>query len=170
MSERGQSMDDAMKFGLLMESAHAHQTLAETHLERLRAHTQELDVVVRDEIRRTLISELRLLNLETKRTTESLQRLRRGAGLRAGICSILLAVLCTCIPLAITYWTLPSESDVATLRARRDALAAAVAVLERRGGRVEWRHCGNAARLCVRIDHSAPAYGDRSDFYVVAGY
>ena len=42
-----------MKFGLLMESAQAHQKLAETHSEQLRAHTQDLDGVVRDEIRRT---------------------------------------------------------------------------------------------------------------------
>jgi hypothetical protein len=56
MSARTQTMDDAtMKFGLLMESAQAHQKLAETHLEQLRAHTRDLDGVVRDEIRRTLV-------------------------------------------------------------------------------------------------------------------
>jgi hypothetical protein len=56
MSDRTQTMDDAtMKFGLLMESAQAHQKLAETHLEQLRAHTRDLDGVVRDEIRRTLV-------------------------------------------------------------------------------------------------------------------
>ena len=51
MSESAPAIDDAtMKFGLLMESAQAHQKLAETHLEKLRAHTQDLDGVVREEI------------------------------------------------------------------------------------------------------------------------
>ena len=59
MSDRPATVDETtMKFGLLMESAQAHQKLAETHLERLRAHTQDLDGVVRDEIRRTLVEEL----------------------------------------------------------------------------------------------------------------
>jgi hypothetical protein len=62
MTERSAVLDDAtMKVGLLMESAQAHQKLAEGQLERLRAHTQDLDSVVRDEIRRTLVEELRAL-------------------------------------------------------------------------------------------------------------
>ena len=171
MSERLQSSDDAtMKFGLLMESAQAHQALAETQLERLRAHTQDLDAVVRDEIRRTLASELKFLNSEIKRATESLRRIGRSAGLRVGIWTMLMAALCTAIPLAILHRVLPSQSDIAGLRARRDELAATVAMLERRGGRVEWRYCGDAGRLCVRVDHQAPPYGEKADFYVVAGY
>ncbi len=51
MSERALGIDDAtMKFGLLMESAQTHQKIAEAHLEKLRAHTQELDGVVREEM------------------------------------------------------------------------------------------------------------------------
>ncbi len=59
MSERAPAMDDTtMKFGLLMESAQTHQKLADAHLEKLRAHTRDLDGVVREEIRRTLVEEL----------------------------------------------------------------------------------------------------------------
>ena len=163
-------MDDAtMKFGLLMESAQAHQRLAETHLEKLRAHTQDLDGVVRDEIRRTLTEELQMLASESNRCAQALQRIRHGAGLRGALWSVAIAVLCTATPLVIMRWTLPSENEIAALRARRDELAASVAALERKGGRIDWRHCGETSRLCVRVDRKAPTYGERADFYVVAG-
>jgi hypothetical protein len=163
-------MDEAtMKLGLLMESAQAHQKLAETHLEKLRAHTQDLDGVVRDEIRRTLIEELQFLTSESKRCAEALQRIRHGAGVRGAVWSVAIAVLCTATPLGILRWTLPSESEIASLRTRRDELSASVAALEKKGGRIDWRHCGEAARLCVRVDRKAPTYGETADFYVVAG-
>lgn len=163
-------MDDAtMKFGLLMESAQAHQRLADTHLEKLRAHTQDLDGVVRDEIRRTLTEELQMLASESNRCAQAVQRIRHGAGLRGALWSVAIAVLCTATPLVIMRWTLPSENEIAALRARRDELAASVAALERKGGRIDWRHCGETSRLCVRVDRKAPTYGERADFYVVAG-
>jgi hypothetical protein len=164
-------MDDAtMKFGLLMESAQAHQKLAETHLEKLRAHTQDLDGVVRDEIRRTLIEELQMLTSESKRATEALRRIGRGAVARGGMWSVAIAILCTAAPIVIMRWVLPSETEIAALRVRRDQLAANVAALELRGGRIDWRRCGEAARLCVRVDRRAPTYGERADYYVVADY
>ena len=171
MSDHTQTMDDStMKFGLLMESAQAHQKLAETHLEELRAHTRDLDGVVRDEIRRTLIEELRTLTAETQRATESLRKIRRSATLRIGLWSVAIAVLCTGIPTAAMRWALPSRSEISALQARRDELAAGIAALERRGARVEWRRCGDTTRLCVRVDRKAPIYGENADFYVVAGY
>jgi hypothetical protein len=171
MTDHASSADDStMKFGLLMESAQAHQKLAETHLEELRAHTRDLDGVVRDEIKRTLIEELQMLSVESKRATEALRRIRRSATVRVGVFSLLTAVLCAGIPAAIMRWALPSRSDVAALQARRDQLAANVAALERRGGRIDWRRCGEMTRLCVRVDRKAPAYGEKADFYVVAGY
>jgi hypothetical protein len=161
--------DETTKFGLLMESAQAHQRLAETHLEKLCAHTQDLDGVVREEIRRTLTEELQMLTSESNRCAQALQRIRYGAGVRGALWSVAIAILCTATPLAVTRWTLPSETEIGALRARRDELSASVAVLERKGGRVDWRHCGEAARLCVRVDRKAPAYGEKADFYVVAG-
>src|SRR5579863_7856981 len=68
MTERAPALGDAaIQLGLLMESAQAHQKLAEGQLQRLRAHTQDLDGVVRDEIRRTLVEELRALSAEAAR-------------------------------------------------------------------------------------------------------
>lgn len=171
MSDRTPSVDDAtMNFGLLMESAQAHQKLAETHLEQLRAHTRDLDGVVRDEIRRTLIEELQMLSAESRRATEALRRIGRGASARIGLLSIVISILCSCIPMAIVRWTLPSEPEITALRARRDELAAGIAALERRGGHIDWRSCGTASRLCVHVDRKAPTYGEKADYYVVAGH
>ena len=73
VTERAGALDDAtLKVGLLMESAQAHQKSPEGQLERLRVHTQDLDSVVRDEIRRTLVEELRSLTAQRRaRTTEN---------------------------------------------------------------------------------------------------
>jgi hypothetical protein len=171
MSDRAQAMDDAtMQFGLLMESAQAHQKSAETQLERLRTHTDDLDSVVRDEIRRTLIDELGMLTAESTSAVRVFKSAGRGAFVRATFWGIVMALISTGVPIGVMRWALPSESQITALHARRDELAASVANLERRGGRIEWRRCGATARLCIRIDRGAPTYGEKSDFYVVAGY
>jgi hypothetical protein len=164
-------MDEAtMKLGLLMESAQAHQKSAEVQLEKLRVHTDDLDGVVRGEIRRTLIEELQMLTMESARAAQVLRRVGRTSVVRGTAWSIAMAVLCTGIPAAIMRLALPSEAQITALRVRRDQLAESVAMLERRGGRVDWRRCGATARLCIRVDRSAPTYGEKADYYVVAGY
>jgi hypothetical protein len=171
MSDRAPALDDAtMKFGLLMESAQAHQKLADSHLEKLRAHTQDLDGVVREEIRRTLVEELRELTSESKRAVQALHGMKRAANMRGLLWSVAVAVLCTVIPIAIAHWALPSAGEIAALRVERDQLALGVSRLEQNGGRVDWRHCGEAARLCVRVDRTAPTYGEKADYYIVKGY
>lgn len=170
MSERAAVDDETMKFGLLMESAQAHQKLAEAHLEKLRAHTQDLDDVVRDEIRRTLIEELRSLTAESDRATRALREMKRTVQMRGALWNIGIVLLCAAIPSIIAHWALPSMSDIAALRARRDTLAQNVTQLEQRGGKVDWRSCGDLRQLCVRIDRKAPIYGDKADYYVVKGY
>ena len=170
MSEVARVDDDTMKFGLLMESAQAHQRLADEHLDKLRAHTQDLDAVVRDEIRRTLSEELTALTVESERVARALRKMYRAAGMR-GLCwNLSIAVFCTVIPCAIVRAVLPSESAVAALRAQRDLLAESITQLEQRGGKVEWRKCGDFARLCIRVDRKAPLYGDASDYVIVKGY
>src|SRR5271167_1969473 len=107
MSERALGVDDAtMKVGLLMESAQTHQKIAEAHLEKLRAHTQELDGVVREEIRRTLIEELQELTTESTRAAQALHGMKRAANMRGLFWSVVIAVLCTVIPCAIACWAL----------------------------------------------------------------
>lgn len=170
VSEAAQSLDDAtLKMGLLMESAQAHQKLAEGQLERLRAHTQDLDSVVRNEIRRTLVEELQMLTAEAARAARVLEKIR-GGGLRAAVSSLLVAVMCTLVPIGIARWTLPSAADIGALRARRDELSSNLSKLEQQGARIELRRCGEASRLCIRVDRKAPAYGEKGDFLVIAGY
>jgi len=55
------------------------------------------------------------------------------------------------------------------LRTERDELASNIAVLNQRGARADLRRCG-AGHLCVRVDLSAPRYGESSDYLVIKGY
>ena len=170
MSDRPAAVDETtMKFGLLMESAQAHQKLAETHLERLRAHTQDLDGVCARRFavrssrssrgqRRKQSGGTGAARRETRRRHARTLIERRGRGtFDRG-------------PFAFARWILPSPAQIDALRARRDQLAANVSRLEQQGGRIEWRRCGESARLCVHVDRTAPAYGDKGDYFVVKGY
>ncbi|MGH8296907.1 MAG: hypothetical protein ACRETZ_15640 [Steroidobacteraceae bacterium] len=162
--------DEAMKLGLLMEAAQAQQRLGEESLERLAAHTRDLDVIVRDEIRRTVAEELGSLASESRRAAQSLQRMRRAANVRVLLWTVSMAAICCGVAMGEAWWLLPSRQAIAALRERRDALAANVARLEERGGSIELRRCGARARLCVRVDRRAPAYGADADYLIVKGY
>ena len=162
--------DQTMKLGLLLEAAHAQQTLAETSLERLSAHVRDLDDIVREEIRRTLVEELQVLGNDSQHAAEALRALGRAANLRVTLWSIGITTLCSVIPLAEAWWILPSPAEIAALRSKRAELASNIAGLEQHGGRIELRRCGAADRLCVRIDRHAPAYGEAADYLVVRGY
>ncbi len=171
MSERTPALDtDTLKFGLLMESAQAHQRLAEAHLEKLKAHTQDLDGVVRDEIRRTLVAELQAVTAETATAARALREMKRAANLRGMLWNIGMAILCTAVPMVVATWVLPSPATIAALRAQQAALSQNVARLTQLVGKAQWRSCGEAARLCVRVDRGAPVYGEKADYYVVKGY
>jgi hypothetical protein len=171
MNDRARIVDEeTMKVGLLMESALAQQKLAEAHLEKLKVHTRDLDEVVRGEIRQTLVEELQSLTAEADRAAQALRGIQRTSRLRGMIWSLGIALPCVLIPASIARWMLPSLSSVAAVRAERDALAQNIANLERRGGKVDWRRCGDSARLCVRVERNAPIYGDKADYYIVKGY
>ncbi len=166
--------DEATACGLLMETAQAHQGLVDTALERLRAHTHGLDAVVREEIRRTLVEELQTLVSETAGAARALRALGRVANLRTAAWSVGIATLSSALALAMIVGAarklLPSPSEIAALSVQREELAAAIARLERRGGRIDLRLCGAAQRYCVRIDRKAPAFGQQGDYLIVAGY
>src|ERR1700723_1927682 len=152
MSERAGTLDETtMKFGLLMESAQAHQKMAESHLEKLRAHTQDLDGVVREEIRRTLVEELDELTAESRRAAQALKGMKRAAHLRGLIFNVSTVVLSVAIPSVLAYWLLPSPARIETLRARRDELQASVARLEQSGGRIGWGVLRRSGGLLVRL-------------------
>jgi len=166
--------DETMKCGLLMETAQTQQSLVDGALQRLRAHTQDLDVVVRDEIRRTLVEELQLLASESKAAARSLRSLTQAANMRMALWSIGSVTLCSAMSIAMIVaaarWLLPSHAEIAALTAQRDELSLAIGRLEERGGRIDLRRCGNPGRYCVRVDRKAPVFGQQSDYLIVAGY
>ena len=161
---------EAMKLGLLMEAARAQQQMSQESLDRLAAHTRDLDAMVRDEVQRTVAEALGNVATESRRATESLQRVRRVAHLRTLLWTVLIAMICSGVAMGEAWWMLPSQRQMTAMRARRDSLAANIARLERRGGLLEVRTCGPRARLCVRVDRMAPAYGPSADYLVVKGY
>jgi hypothetical protein len=162
--------DGAMKLGLLLESAHAHQTLAETVLQKLKSEVSELGGVARDEIRATMLEELSALGEDSRRAAETLRRLRHVADLRVALWTLAMVAISCAAPMGIAWWLLPSRGELAALNARRDELQTSVARLRAEGGQVEMRHCGVAQRLCVRIDRKAGAFGEAGDFVIVKGY
>ena len=70
--------DEEIKLGFLMETAQTHQQLAERVLEKLERHSQGLDTIVRQEIRRTLIQELRAVHEESERAANALRQVRQA--------------------------------------------------------------------------------------------
>jgi hypothetical protein len=162
--------DEAMRLGLLVEAAQAQQRLGEESLQRLAAHIRDLDVIVRDEIQRTVAEAMGSVAAESRRAAESLQRLRRAANVRTLLWTVIMAMVCSGLAMGEAWWLLPSRIEIAALRARRDALAADISRLKQRGGLMDVRTCGARARLCVRVDRAAPAYGAGADYRVVKGY
>jgi hypothetical protein len=164
-------MDDiTMKLGLLMEAAQANQKAAESSLKKLKAATNELATVVREEVHRVVTEELHSLAADSKRASDALHAVRRAATVRTLVWSAGMTILCSAIPLALACWIIPSRAEIAALRAKHAALATQIANLEERGGRIDLRRCGDGARLCVRVDRKAPMYGEQSDYLIVRGY
>jgi hypothetical protein len=169
-SETSAADDDAVKLGLLMETAHSHQDLVDGSLKQLQAHTQGLDEVVRDEIRRIFTAELGELMDESLRAAEVLRGLARAATVRVAWWSALIGIVPSGIVALLLWWWLPAPAQIAVLRAEHERLLAGVARLTDSGGRIDLRRCGDTSRLSVRIDRRAPVYGEQSDYLVVRGY
>lgn len=162
--------EETLKLGLMMETAQAHQQLVDQSLTQLQAHAQGLDAVVRDEIRRTFADECGALVQEARAATEALLDLRRSASRRLAWWSLMCAAVSAGATLLVLERLLPSDAQMASLRAQRAQLSAVVAQLAATGGRIDLRRCGEAQRLCVRVDRRAPAYGDAADYFVIKGY
>ncbi len=156
--------------GLLLQTAQAHQQLADRSLSRLEAHTLGLDSVVREEIRHTFICECGALVEEARRAADALAHLQRRARRHLLGTAALFAALSSGALLLVIWRLAPSGEQLAALRAQRAQLAAGVAQLTASGGRLQLRRCGSARRLCVRVDRQAPVYGEAADFLIVKGY
>ncbi len=162
--------DDDTRLGLLLDAAHRNQQLVDASLDRLDSHTRGLDAVVRDEIRRTFVSECRTLEQEIASATAALQRMQRMANLRLACWSIAMMTMAAGAIALILDRVLPTAPQLNALRAQRDQLAVQIQQLTNSGARIDLRRCGNDGRLCVRVDKSAPSYGVGGDYLILKGH
>jgi hypothetical protein len=160
---------DSVKLGLLMETAQTHQRLAEAAIGQLNEHIQGLQAVVRDQIRRAIVEEMKMVQAETQSAVEALRRVQRAAGARVTLWTLGLTAISVGAALFVAWWALPTAAEIARLRTERDELASNLAVLNQRGARADLRRCGTA-HLCVRVDLKAPRYGESSDYLIIKGY
>lgn len=170
MTDRLPVDPDTMKLGLLLETAQSHQDIVDDSLKRLHAHTQGLDEVVRAEVRQVLVTELSALVEQTTRASHALRALERAAQLRSVWVSALLTTLPGAIGTLAAWWWLPTPHQILALQSQQQQLSATIARLSQSGGRIDLRHCGDPARLCVRVDRHAPSFGAQSDYFIVQGY
>jgi hypothetical protein len=96
--------DEEIKLGFLMEAAQTHQQLAERALEKLERHTRGLDDIVRQEIRRTLIEELRAVHEESERAANALRRVRRALEAHRVWWSVVLPALSAALATLIVWF------------------------------------------------------------------
>src|SRR5580765_7160861 len=85
--------NESVKLGLLMETAQSHQRTVEALLEKLKAHTQGLDAVVRDQIRHVVVEELETVRAENEGAVSALQALKRAAHARMTFWSLGVAAI-----------------------------------------------------------------------------
>ena|SRR5579872_2525877 len=163
-------MDETtMKVGLLMEAAQAQQRAIDASLQRLTQLMAGLDEVVREELRRAFAEEFRALGTASEVAAQALARVRQSASRRTALWAMAVTLASAAAPCFVSWAILPSRVEVARLRAERNSLTESVAELQRQAGRMDLRRCGDALRLCVRIDRTAPAYGASGDYLVVRG-
>lgn len=162
--------DDLTRLGMLMDSAHLQQQLAESTLARLEAHTRGLDAVVRDEIRQSFTLECAALEEEIQKAAAALRVMQHVAARRAAVWTLTILGTVASVAIAAIEYAIPSARDIASLRSQRDALSLQVKQLADAGGRLQLRRCGTEARLCVRVDRAAPSYGAAADYLIVKGY
>ncbi len=162
--------DETVSIGLLLETAQSHQELAEASLRRLQGHTAGLDEVVRDTVRRTIVGEFGALSGHCREAIDSVRRAGRAATLRSLWTGAILMGVTAVIGGLLVQYCLPSRAQIAALRNQQETLQDNIARLTQGGGRIDLQRCGEAHRLCVRVDRHAPSFGEHGDYVVVEGY
>jgi hypothetical protein len=138
---------------------------------RLERAVGNLDPTVRQAIRDTYAKELGGLADQIRKTTASLEGLRKAADWRQLLLGTGLSVLVVLITLGGFWFFTPSPNEMSRLRAERQQLQASIDLLASRGGRADLRNCGAANdHLCVRVEPKLGRFGDEKDYYVIRGY
>jgi len=138
---------------------------------RLERAVGNLDPAVRQAVRDTYAKELVGLAEQIKKTTASLEGLRRSADWRQVMLGAGLSVLVVLITLGGFWLFTPSPGEMNRLRAEEQQLQASIDLLASHGGRADLRKCGDGnAHLCVRVEPGLGRFGEAKDYFVIRGY
>jgi hypothetical protein len=150
--------------GRVLETVHAQQSQIHGMLATLDTRSRDLDSTMGEAVQRAFMSAAGL------RAAEKLSQIHRATGVRFALWSFGIVSACSLVPTVLTWMLMPSRAQVTQARQSLDQLSAGIARLSREGGRIDLRHCGEANRLCVRVDRKTPFYGENADYAVVKGY
>jgi hypothetical protein len=150
--------------GRVLETVHAQQSQIHGMLATLDTRSRDLDSTMGEAVQRAFMDAAGL------RAAEKLSQIHRATGMRFALWSFGIVSVCSLVPTVLTWMLMPSRAQVTQARQSLDQLSAGIARLSREGGRIDLRHCGEANRLCVRVDRKAPFYGENADYAVVKGY
>jgi hypothetical protein len=152
------------ELGRVLETVHSQQSQIHGMLATLDARSRDLDSALGEAVQRAFMDAAGL------RAAEKLSQVHRATGVRFALWSFGVVSACALVPTILTWMLMPSRAQLTQARQSLDELSAGIARLSREGGRIELRHCGEANRLCVRVDRKAPFYGEYSDYAVLKGY
>ena len=148
----------------ILATVHAQQSQIHGVLATLDSRAREFDATVGEAVQRALADAAGI------RAVETLSQVHRGTALRFARWSFGVVSACALVPTLISWALLPSRAQLLQARQSLEQLSTGVAQLSRQGGRIELRHCGDANRLCVRVDRKSPFYGENADYMVLKGY
>jgi hypothetical protein len=150
--------------GRVLETVNAQQAQIHGVLATLDTRARDLDSTLGAAVQRAFMDAAGL------RAAEKLSQIHRATGMRFALWSFGIVSACSLVPTVLTWMLMPSRAQLLQARQNLDQLSAGIAQLSREGGRIDLRHCGEANRLCVRVDRKAPVYGVNSDYAVLKGY
>ena len=152
------------ELGRVLETVHAQHSQIHGMLATLDTRSRDFDSAMGEAVQRAFMDAAGL------RAAEKLSQIHRATGMRFALWSFGIVSACSLVPTVLTWMLMPSRSQLMQARQSLDQLSAGIARLSREGGRIDLRHCGEANRLCVRVDRKAPFYGEGADYAVIKGY
>jgi len=162
--------DSLLAVGTLLDAVHAQQKSVEAAVRDFAAYLSGLDEVIRGEVRRAFTEECEAVSEASRGAAVALEAVSRAASVRVALWCIGVVAGCTAIPVAVVRAFVPTPSEIAALRVEEGRLRDSVTQLKEQGAEIVLKRCGARERLCVRVDRSAPAYGEGRDYFVAKGY
>ena len=148
----------------ILATVHAQQSQIHGMLATLDSRSRDFDTTLGDAVQRALAEAAGI------RGAETLSQVHRATAMRFARWSFGIVSACALVPMALSWALLPSRAQLLQARQTLEQLSLGVAQLSQQGGRIELRHCGDANRLCVRVDRKSPLYGENADYMVLKGY